>query len=64
MRESIYLVSSAGRVGAMLHRCAIRKIQPVVQQKYLINFAPRFPHNRADGISHRGATFYTPQGTI
>lgn len=36
---------------------AICKIQPRAQRKYLTNFAPRFPHNRAGGIPCRSAIF-------
>lgn len=34
----------------------------LVRQKYLTNFALRFPRNLADGIPRRGAVFYTPRG--
>lgn len=42
----------------------ICKIHLPARRKYLTNFAPRFPHNRAGGIPRRDATFYTPQGPI
>lgn len=36
----------------------------LARQKYLTNFALRFPRNLADGIPHRSAVFCTPRGVV